>query len=169
MTPVAEDRYFTRKTIAEIRRQPLAFLKLLGRKFVWTFQAEEIRDTHSFYFFRQFAPLLWLPSFMILFALAAAGAVLANWRERGAWIVAAYIVLTALTCIGIVVASRYRTPIVIGLALFGGVAIEHVGRALSPTMLAAAVAAALVTRIWPHPPSHNFAEEWALTSESLTR
>ena len=169
ITPVAEDRYFTRKTIAEIRRQPLAFLKLLGRKLVWTFQTEEIRDTHSFYFFRQFAPLLWLPSFMILFALAAAGAVVANWRGRAAWIVAGYIALTALTCIGLVVAARYRMPIAIGLALFAGVAIEYVSRALSPTMMAVAVAAALVTHIWAHPPSHNFAEEWALTSESLTK
>jgi Tfp pilus assembly protein PilF len=171
MSPVAEDRYFTQKTIAEIRQHPGAFLKLLGRKLVWTFQSEEIRDTHSFYFFRRAVPLLWLLSFTILFALAAAGAFLADWRSRGAWIVAAYVALTAATCIGLVVASRYRMPIVVGLALFAGIVIESFPR--KPRRLAIAVAIALVagfaTRVWSHPPSHNFAEELALTSESLTK
>jgi Tfp pilus assembly protein PilF len=178
MSPVAEDRYFTQKTIAEIRQHPGAFLKLLGRKLVWTFQSEEIRDTHSFYFFRHAVPLLWLLSFTILFALAAAGAFLADWRSRGARIVTAYVALTAATCIGLVVASRYRMPIVVGLALFAGLAVSVWVPALRPAQagrrpglhtLIVIVVAALLTRVWSHPPSHNFAEELALTSESLTK
>lgn len=170
-TPVAEDRYFTQKTIAEIRQHPGAFLKLLGRKFVWTFQSEEIRDTHSFYFFRHLVPLLWLPSFTVVFALAAAGAFLADCRNRGVRIVAAYVVLTALTCIGLVIAARYRMPIVVGLALFTGIVIARFPREPKRLALTAAVAlaAGLATRIWTHPASHSFAEEWALTSESLTK
>ena len=49
--PAAQDRYYLRKTLSEIRRQPIAYLRLLAAKLVWLVQAEEIRDSHSFYFF----------------------------------------------------------------------------------------------------------------------
>ena len=37
--------------------RPLAYLRLLGVKLLWTVQAVEMRDTHSYEFFRQASPL----------------------------------------------------------------------------------------------------------------
>ncbi|MEK6373963.1 MAG: tetratricopeptide repeat protein [Acidobacteriota bacterium] len=165
-----DDQYFTRKTLGEIRAHPSAFAGLLLRKALLTFQNEEVRDTHSFYFFRQLVPVLrWLPGFTILFAFAVAGAVPANWRERNVRIVAICTALAAATCIALVVGARYRIPLALGLALFGGaVAVPQSRRKLAVAAIAGVIAA-LCTRIVTVPAAHNFAEEWALTAESLLR
>jgi tetratricopeptide (TPR) repeat protein len=165
-----DDRHFMRKTVSEIREHPAAFAGLLLRKTLLTFQNEEVRDTHSFYFFREQVPLLrWLPGFTILFAFAVAGAVAANWRDRNVRIVAVYTALAAATCIALVAGARYRIPLALGLALFGGaVAVQQSRRKLA-LAAAAGVIAALCTRIVAVPAAHNFAEEWALTAESLLR
>jgi tetratricopeptide (TPR) repeat protein len=156
-----------RRTLREIGQHPAAFARLLLRKTLLTFQNEEIRDTHSFYFFAEQVPLLrWLPGFTILFAFAAAGAATANWRDRGVRAAAVWIVLAAAGCIFLVVGARYRLPIAIGLALFGGMVALKTKRQLAIGAVAAAIAAAC-TRIVSAPSSHNLAEEWALTSQSL--
>jgi tetratricopeptide (TPR) repeat protein len=161
-----EERYFAQKTRQEIAQQPLAYAALLAKKLVRTFQNDELRDTHSFYFFRGFAPLLWLPPFAILFGLAVAGMTVADWRARGTRLVAGYVVLTALTSIALVVGSRYRMPMVIGLAPFAGLAIDRVRQ--RHVVIVAIVAAAL-TFVWRDARTHDVAEEWALTSESLAQ
>ena len=165
-----DDKHFTRKTLGEIRAHPVAFVRLLLKKALLTFQNEEVRDTHSFYFFREQVPLLrWLPGFTILFAFAVTGAVAANWRDRNVRVVAVYTALAAATCIALVVGARYRIPLALGLALFGGaVAVQQSRRRLA-IGVAAGVIAALCTRMVAVPASHNFAEEWALTAESLLR
>src|SRR5206468_9612377 len=64
----ADDGYFLRQTLHDIAQQPGQFVKLLTKKLVWTFQNEEIRDTHSFYFFRELVPpLRFLLPFMFVF------------------------------------------------------------------------------------------------------
>jgi len=162
------------RTLQEIRRQPGAFARLLLRKTALTFQNEEVRDTHSFYFFRDQVPLLrWLPGFMLLFGVAAAGAATADWRDRRTHFIAAWVALAAASCVFLVVGARYRIPIVIGLALLGGVwsgglqAAER--RAKARRSILAGLIAAACTRIVAVPASHNLAEEWALTSQSLAK
>ncbi len=164
-----EDAYFTHKTFAEIRAHPAAFARLLARKALLTFQDEEVRDTHSFYFFRQLVPILrWLPGFTILFAFAVAGAVTAGWRDRRMQIIAAYTALAAATCVILVVGSRYRLPLALGLALFGGAFAVRSRRQLAVGAVAGLIAAAC-TRLVSVPASHNFAEEQAITATSLLR
>ena len=167
-TPFAEDHYFMQTTRTEIRNEPFAYVRLLLRKLTLTFQNEEVRDSESFYFYRQFAPLLrWLPAFSVLFALACAGMVLANWRERAPWIVAGYIVLSALTCVVLVVGARYRIPMAIGLALLGGLVFQRAPKRRAIAAAAVGLAAAGCTLLWHDPAAHDFAEEWALTARSL--
>ena len=166
-TLAEEDSYFTRKTAREIAEHPFAFVRLLARKTLLTLQNEEVRDTHSFYFFQESVRILrWLPGFTFLFAVAVAGAVAANWRERSVHIVALYTALAAFSSILLVVGARYRIPLVLGLALFGGATILASRRRL---IIAAAVAvvAAACSRIERVPATHNFAEEWAMTAQSL--
>lgn len=170
----AQDRYFMRKTLGEIRAAPVAFGKLLAAKLVWTIQGEEIRDPFSLAFFREEAPLLrFLPGFSILFALSSVGvASAARSNERpdllfaaaGAWIASDVLLVTSF---------RYRAPLIPLLAVFAASGLFRLasdarrgGRALFPNagLLAAAF---LATRVWTHAPSHVFAEEWSSTGYAL--
>ena len=55
----------------EITGDPIGYVRLLATKMSWSIQNEELRDTHSYYFFRQAFPRLrWLPGFGVVFAVA---------------------------------------------------------------------------------------------------
>jgi tetratricopeptide (TPR) repeat protein len=187
-----QDRWFIDKTRAEIAAEPGAFVKLLLRKFVWTFQNSEIRDTQAFGYFAESSWLLRvLPRFMLLFALAATGAFAALRRPphpalratlspvpgaRGVRVGFAFVAIAALSCVALVVGARYRLPLVLGLALFAGVAISRAidlakSRSWRPlaTMIVIALIAGSLTRIWRHAPSENFAEERTLNGEALLK
>ncbi|MEA2570459.1 MAG: hypothetical protein QOI24_2460 [Acidobacteriota bacterium] len=173
----SQDRWFIEKTQREIAAQPFAFAKLLLRKFVWTFQNSEIRDTHAFAYFAAASWLLRaLPRFTFLFALAAAGAFAASWRNRGTREAFAFVAIAALSCIALVVGARYRLPLALGLALFAGVAIaraielakSHSWKPLT-AMIVIAIIAGSLTRVWRHAPSENFAEERTLNGEALLK
>ena len=175
--PLEEDRYFTRKTWNEIAAHPAAWVKLVLAKSIRALQNDEIRDTHSFYFFAGAIPLLrFLPGFMVLLALGAMGGIVARRERQPQLILLAYIGLGIASCSLLVVAARYRLPIVIGLAMFGGLAIERVvalARTRAWRELTMLVAVGLVvgaaSRLWPHPPSHNVSEELALSAGSLVK
>ena len=183
LTASDQDRYFVRKTLAEIRANPVEYVKLLGAKLFWTIQADDVRDPFSFAFFRQQAPLLrYLLGFGVLFPLAVMGALsAARARPRpallfaaaGAWIATDVILVTSF---------RYRAPVLPLLAIFaaeGAVRLataaravwsrpsrfENWRRAAFPALTA--VAAIGVTRLAVHAPSHRFAEEWSATGFAL--
>jgi tetratricopeptide (TPR) repeat protein len=113
--------------------------------------------------------LRWLPGFSILFAFAVAGAVAVDWRDRRAWVIAIYTALAAATCIFLVVGARYRIPLALGLALFGGAIATVRSRRRLVAAAVAGVIAALFTRMEAVPSAHNFAEEWALSAQSLLK
>ncbi|MEO8033036.1 MAG: hypothetical protein ABI837_01290, partial [Acidobacteriota bacterium] len=173
-TSQGQDRYFAKKAFVEIGQRPLAFLCLLAMKSIRLLQDTEIRDSHSFYFFRGHSlPLRLLPTFSLLFALAACGLVRTSWRDRGWWMALALVVLFGLTCVALVVGSRYRMPMVIGLALLagaGGVKVIELARGRSwPALVRLAfiaIVAAGATRLLLHSPSYNTAEEVALNAQS---
>jgi tetratricopeptide (TPR) repeat protein len=158
-----EDRYFIRKTVGEIADHPLAYAGLLARKLFWTLQNDEVRDTHSFHFFAQQSILGVLPGFLILFGFAVAGAACANWGDDRVRRIAIYNGIAFATCIFFVVGTRYRIPLVLGLALQAAT-VDLKNR----RMIAAAFAAA-ITLIAKDAASHNFAEEWALSARSLLK
>jgi tetratricopeptide (TPR) repeat protein len=170
----AQDAYFVRKTVAEIAADPLAYVRLLGGKAVWITQAQEVRDTHSYYFFRDAFPLLrWLPGFGILAALAALA--ILTWRRATnlRWVIA-YIAALALTLLFLLIGLRYRAPLVPALCVLAGgsiaVLIEWVrARAWRQVAAAAAVFAAvfLAAHLRSDPTAYNFAEEWSFTGLSL--
>ena len=183
-----EDRYYLRKTLSEIASRPAAWLGLLARKAIWSVQADEIRDSSSFSFFAEAVPFLrWLPGFGLLFSLAAVGA-LVNARNRQmpfelvGWIVAIWATIVLL-----VVGLRYRMPLVPPLSILAGagvVALSETARRLmrprsgtheatpdrwraGAILAAVAIAAALLSHLWRHAPSHALSEEWALTGAAL--
>ena len=146
--PAAQDRYYLRKTWSEIRAHPIAYLRLLAAKIAWLVQAEEIRDSHSFYFFTDRILLLRiLPGWSLLFPLACAGLVAIgiarlehfshSCRRRasarrysnakcalmprvGVSLLIYYTLAVAITNVFLVVGFRYRMPLVPALAVAAG-------------------------------------------------
>lgn len=172
--PTDQDRYFFRKTFEEIRRSPVRFLRLLASKLVWTLQAEEIRETFSFAFFRQASPVLrWLPGFGIVFPLALLGMLsAARARPRPAMLFA-WLGVGLLVCVALVTSSRYRLPVVPPIALFAGAgaaafvdALRKERQRLVPAAIAVACGA-ILCHVWRHAPSHVLAEEWSATGLAL--
>lgn len=173
-----QERWFSRKAWQAIGRDPLGWLGVLGKKMVWLIQDDEIRESHSFHFFARQAPLLrWLPGFGLLFPLAVLGLWTAwtSARDRKLpAVLAVYLLVMAASCVLIVVASRYRIPLVPVLALFAGAAVlalwdllrEKRYRDLAP-FAAVLVVAWLAGHLWNHAPSRDFTEEWVMTGQSL--
>jgi Flp pilus assembly protein TadD len=151
--PALQDRYYVTKTIGEIRRYLGSFLKLIGAKLLWLVQSEEIRDSHSFYFFAERSPILRvLPRWAILFPLACIGAIViarlkprapsaprapstgrapasdaSLWSARlepSASLLLAYTVAAIVTTVFLVIGTRYRMPIVPAMALAAGAGLD---------------------------------------------
>lgn len=170
-----QDRYYLRKTRGEIAGRPLGFLSLLASKALWLIQAEEVRDTHSYAFFRGTSWLLrLLPGFGLLLALAVAGLVAAARRGTPQPVLLASLIVFAATTVFLVVGSRYRLPLVPVLAVYAGlgaVSLYEAARARRTRDLAILGVAALavwgLSHVRRHEPSHNFAEEHALTGAAL--
>ena len=173
----AADRYYVRKAAEEIAAAPRAFLRLLGTKCVWMVQNVELRDSHSFYFFREQSRVLqWGLPFAVLFALGAAGTWAAASERRIDWPILTLLLAFGFTLVALLVGSRYRMPLVPFLAVLGGAglaaAFEWVMRKRFDRLLAFAVVAACafaLAFVWDHPASREFAEEWTYTAQSLVR
>lgn len=175
--PAAQDRYYRDKAFAGMRERPGAWLALLASKALWLVQAEEVRDSHSYYFFEAHSGLLrLLPGFGLLFPLAACGIGVAVARRRIPWAVLLYLAgfaaATAITMVG----TRYRIPLAPAFAVFAGLALVWVWDAARERRLrelgffaAAFVAALGLAHARAYPPSHNLAEEWTLTGMSLEK
>jgi len=169
--PAAQDRYYVAKTFGEIRRYPAAFVRLLARKTLWLVQAEEVRDSHSYYFFtEQSAILRVLPRFAVLLPLACVGFVLV--ARRSLWVF--YTIAAAASVVLLVVGTRYRMPLIPALAIAAGVAMAAIADAVSDrrtrdlvTDAAVIVAAIVVSHTLRDPRNRNVAEEWAFTGSSL--
>ena len=187
--PAAQDRYYLAKTWQEIVHHPASFAKLIGMKTLWMTQAEESRDSHSFYFFTEQSTLLrLLPRWAILFPLACLGAAAIAWRQplsdlgpppspaRGtpASLLIFYTVGAAASVVCLVVGFRYRMPLAPALALAAGAGLGAVvaavqlrrARELAALAVVGAVAV-LVSHLLSDPRNTNVAEEWALTGSSL--
>jgi tetratricopeptide (TPR) repeat protein len=167
-----QDGYYVTQTFNEIAAEPAAYLRLLGSKAVWAFQDEELRDTHSYYFFAGVMPWLrWLPSFGVTVALAAAGVAAAATRERQ-WLFA-YFAAMLPTVVLLVVGTRYRIVLAPPLLALAGAGLAAViAFAKSRDYRRAGGLAALVLVVWGlsewrRDAARNFAEEWAFTGLSL--
>ncbi len=173
-SPAEQDRFFVRKTLGEISASPLAYLKLLGKKSLWTIQADEIRDPFSFSFFEKASPLLAaLPDFGLLFPLALAGIfVSARSRPRPALLLA-QVAATAGVCVLLVTSSRYRLPFVVALVPFAaaglvtGIEIARERSARAAVLAGILAAGVVLCRLKVHAPSHVHAEEWSATGYAL--
>lgn len=124
LTPSEVSRYWLSRAWGDIRRDPGAWARLMGRKAVLLVNAYEIPDAEDQYFYERYSPALRALSAVshlgVLLPLAGAGAVLTAGRGRG---LAVLYVMLATMCAGVLifyVFGRYRFPIVPVLALLAG-------------------------------------------------
>jgi tetratricopeptide (TPR) repeat protein len=169
-----QDRYYIQKALSEIAQAPVLYAGLLGQKLLWTFQADEIRETFSFSFFASQAPLLSsLPGFSWILVLALLGIFDAARRRPRPVLLLAWVGATAATCVLLLTSSRYRLPMLPPLAIFAGrgsvLLFESVERGASERLAMAGLLAAgiLTCHLSRHSPSHVFAEEWAASGYAL--
>jgi hypothetical protein len=168
-----QDRYYLRRMVSEIGDRPAAYAGLLVAKLWWTLQDDELRDSHSYYFFADaWKPLQWLPSFGWIVALAAGGAIAARPRDPG--LLLAYGLAMLATVVLLVIGTRYRMPIVPVVIAFGGGGLAALIEACrSRRWHKVAPLAAVILLVWAvtevrrDAASHNLSEEQALTGLSL--
>jgi len=126
-TPHEVSRYWTDRVIDYIRREPGAWLKLMGRKWFLTWNAAEMVDAEGVDTYREYSSLLHLLSrifhFGVLCPFAAVG-IAASWRRRDQlWILYLIVLSMAVSVSLFYVFARYRFPMVPVLILFAAAAI----------------------------------------------
>ena len=168
----AQDRYYVAKTWREVTNAPGAFLRLLALKGLWLLQADEARDSHSYYFFTDQSVLLRiLPRWLLLFPLACLGALMLARDRLGAsraGLLAWYAAGVAASVVLLVVGFRYRMPLVPVMAVAAGVGVDRFASWRADWRVYATLAAAVVASLLLSDPRHrNLAEEWALTGSAL--
>ena len=114
--------FWTGRALAYITSEPLAWLKLTGRKIRLLFNRTEMLDTESQESYAEFSTPLriagWFAHFGLLMPLAIAGLIAAWPERRRLWIVHALALTYAASVVAFYVFARYRYPLVPFLILF---------------------------------------------------
>ena len=157
LTPAEVSAYWSGRSFAFIRSQPVAWLRLSARKAALLVNRTEWLDTEAQESYAEWSWILrfgaWAGNFGVLVPLAVAGVVL-TWRRRAKlWIVCALALTYAASVVAFYIYARYRFPLVPFLILFaaaGVVAIVERAEEARPLWfaLAAAIVAAVMTN-WP--------------------
>jgi Flp pilus assembly protein TadD len=138
-------------------------------------QGEEIRDSHSFYFFTGQSPVLRvLPRMAILFPLACVGALAMARRRTRASLLAYHAAAGAAGPVLLVLGMRYRMPLVPALAIAAGAGLTALADSVAARRIrdvslyaSVAIVAVLISHLQSDPQNRNPAEEWAFTGSSL--
>jgi tetratricopeptide (TPR) repeat protein len=112
LTDAEVSQYYLHRAFAEIRRDPAAWLRLLGKKLALFWNHIEVPDVPNVFFVQTSCPVL---SFLFLpfaaIAPLAIGGFLALWRSgRNRGIAAIFLSAAVLSVILFFVNSRYRLP-----------------------------------------------------------
>lgn len=122
--------YWLGRSLEYIREQPLAWLRLLWRKWLIVWNTREIEDSDDFYLYQNWSWLLavlaWVNHFGLLAPLAAMGIAVSIAQGRRVWLLYLFIFSFAASVALFFVFGRYRFPLVPLLALFAAAAIVEV-------------------------------------------
>jgi len=124
LTPGEVSAYWLRRSWDYISSRPLDWLRLLGRKWMMTWNVRELEDTEDFYLYKNWSGLLrvlgWMNHFGVLAPLAALGFVLTWRRRRQLWLLYLLLGTLAFSVAMFYVFGRYRFSMVPLLTLFAG-------------------------------------------------
>lgn len=126
LSPSDVSSYWAERTLADIRRDPGAWLRLLGKKTLLTISAREASDTESLELYADYSSLLralsWL-TFGVMLTLGGFGA----WTTRARWRTLAILYALGVGFVASIalfyVFARYRYPLVPLVLLFAGAGI----------------------------------------------
>ena len=129
LTPAEVSSYWTEQSMAFIKAQPVAWLKLQLRKSLLLWNATEILDTESQESYAEWSTPLRLGGivghFGILVPLALFG-ILLTWSERGRlWPLLAMLVAYAASVVIFYIYARYRYPLVPILLLYAAAGLDR--------------------------------------------
>ena len=132
LSPADVSSYWTDRALDFITTQPGAWLRLMGRKVLLLWNADEMLDTESQETYSEWSlPLRvfgWVGHFGILVPLAAFG-MWTLWQERRRlWVIYAMTAAYAASVVMFYVFARYRFPLVPMLVLFGSAGIDSAAR-----------------------------------------
>lgn len=97
----------------------------MALKALWLVQAEEPRDSHSYYFFRdQLWLLRALPGMAILLPMAVLGFITSLRQHERTALLLSFGTAAAATSVFLVVGTRYRMPLVPVLAVAAGAGLD---------------------------------------------
>jgi tetratricopeptide (TPR) repeat protein len=159
LTPAEVSNYWSGRAVDFIVSQPEAWIRLVGRKLLLLWNADEMLDTESQESHAEWSTILsigrWFGHFGLLVPLALLGMV-ATWSERRRlWLFYALTIAYAVSVIAFYVFARYRFPLVPLLMLFasaGICALPGLFRISSPVrrpMVAAALVSVAIVVNWP--------------------
>ena len=147
--------YWWGQSFEHAHTQPEFFIVMMVKKFALFWNDFETPDNQSMYFLGLLSWVLRLPlpTFSLLFMLAAVGAI-TNCRTRFVGTCAALIGTYALSIVAFFVVSRYRLPIVPVMAILAGASFPGIQRIVSARrwlllgpVLLGAVSALMISRI----------------------
>jgi tetratricopeptide (TPR) repeat protein len=129
LSPGEVSRYWTARTLAEIREDPAHWLRLLGRKWLLLWNVSEAGDTDDPHTYGEWSSLLRILNrgfdFGIICPLAVLGICL-TWPRRGElWLLYALALSYAASVALFYVFSRYRFPLVPMLLLFASAGLTN--------------------------------------------
>ncbi len=126
LKPSEVSDYWTEQAFRFIRERPGGYLKLLARKFYLFWQARELVNDKSIYFFRRYSGLmkLPLPGFGLVAPLGLVGMILAHRRHWRKTSLAVFFVFAYMTSFVLFfVNARYRVPVIPFLIVFAAYAL----------------------------------------------
>jgi len=159
LTPNEVSDYWLDKALSDIREKPSRWLKLMGKKWLMTWNATEISDSESIYAHYRFSKFLnalgQISHFGILLPLAILGICL-NWQKRKdfwgiAWLWFCFAASVAL----FFVFARYRYPMTAVMLLFAAAGVtslfRHIAnKQLTPMAFSVIIALMVATLVnWP--------------------
>lgn len=127
LKPSESSNYWFKRGLTFVREHPARFLRLVGLKLIWSFHNRESPCNYNIYLERLQVPILrCLPlPFSILGALGILGFVFSlRKRSFASDVLGLYLVSVLLSLLLFMVSSRFRTPMVPALAIFGGFGIQ---------------------------------------------
>jgi tetratricopeptide (TPR) repeat protein len=182
IAPAGQDRFYVKKALGFMRRDPAAFCGLQLKKAALLINHRELRATINPEFQRSLFPALWppLPGFGIIFGLALAGLAALRPRRRGHQAYLIYLGALAGFLVATVVSSRYRLPWAAALTVLSGAGAMELGRAvllvrgkdeargrpLKAALPAALLVVGLALARLPAAPHYTDAEDWSYMGDA---
>ena len=148
LSPAEVSTYWTKRALSFVRADPLAWLKLLGRKFALLWNRSEMLDTESQETHAEWSTPLRLGGrlghFGVLVPLALLGLIL-TWPLRDRlWVIYGISAAYAASVVMFYVFARYRYPLVPFLLLFAAAGLVESPRRLRADARSLALAAAVL-------------------------